>query len=511
MNKTMSKEELKEFSRKMISLRQASRGARSGEAYAEAVANTTRVFDSLVDVRSSSITGVNPGLLKEVKVVQLTGTMFHIVRRVPGEKFLYEYYHDFKTGERYIKKSGNELVINRANYDAVLGNNNQVSKALIDTEVGRRFKAITNTLGCLGNEQSVKVGRALVRLDIIPCLEIMASGYQGDNPDGFLEAVLRRFNSYDQYRLGPTPEDGWLRNYSDDLNVNGTKPKDILGVTKGMASLVMQGYLPLGTCLSIRDKASVIGMDLQEANRRLYGLVNLCRSLDKEYGLENLKHILKNCAYDWVFADGGSFRRKDEDIVEVAFTYGVPVANAIEYIYYNVPTKQGWDNYEKSIGLWEDYLKMASDMNVSVPRYPKHLRTDHDKLSSSYEVAVTPEVADSYREAMSEAYELFNGWAPSKRNPFEIVVPTEALQLVDEGAQMSHCVASYVTKVAKGKSIVLFLRNRDNLDKSLVTVEITGTHINHATGKANRDLDKEELAFIEKFAKRHGLTVARRL
>lgn len=304
MNKTMSKEELKEFSRKMISLRQASRGARSGEAYAEAVANTTRVFDSLVDVRSSSITGVNPGLLKEVKVVQLTGTMFHIVRRVPGEKFLYEYYHDFKTGERYIKKSGNELVINRANYDAVLGNNNQVSKALVDTEVGRRFKAITNTLGCLGNEQSVKVGRALVRLDIIPCLEIMASGYQGDNPDGFLEAVLRRFNSYDQYRLGPTPEDGWLRNYSDDLNVNGTKPKDILGVTKGMASLVMQGYLPLGTCLSIRDKASVIGMDLQEANRRLYGLVNLCRSLDKEYGLENLKHILKNCAYDWVFADG---------------------------------------------------------------------------------------------------------------------------------------------------------------------------------------------------------------
>ena len=63
-------------------------------------------------------------------------------------------------------------------------------------------------------------------------------------------------------------------------------------------------------------------------------------------------------------------------------------------------------------------------------------------------------IAGNFEEVMSETEDF------SYRNPidkFAIVMPTIADELVEEGLQLGHCVASYVEKVVNGAKKLLFV------------------------------------------------------
>lgn len=72
--------------------------------------------------------------------------------------------------------------------------------------------------------------------------------------------------------------------------------------------------------------------------------------------------------------------------------------------------------------------------------------------------------------------------------------------------QQNNCVASYIDKVINGKCHILFLRKKDNLDKSLVTIEVD-SHTNtivQARRKFNRDTTEEENKVIEAWNKKYS-------
>ena len=62
-------------------------------------------------------------------------------------------------------------------------------------------------------------------------------------------------------------------------------------------------------------------------------------------------------------------------------------------------------------------------------------------------------------------------------------------------------MSSYVDKVAKNETLIVFLRNVNEPDKSLVTVEVQNNSIVQAKGYANRPLIIEEEKFLRKWAK----------
>ena len=135
-------------------------------------------------------------------------------------------------------------------------------------------------------------------------------------------------------------------------------------------------------------------------------------------------------------------------------------------------------------------------------KYPKYLKTEHDKVSMRYRIW------KKYKNDL----EIFKITEENKKLEFSdkkysIILPETSSDIVDEGINQSHCVASYVERVANGDTLILFMRYTDIIDESLVTIEVKNNIICQAKGYANRQLSKEELDFIKRWAKINELKV----
>lgn len=67
----------------------------------------------------------------------------------------------------------------------------------------------------------------------------------------------------------------------------------------------------------------------------------------------------------------------------------------------------------------------------------------------------------------------------SKDN-YLIRMPTDAEDIRDEADQMQHCVATYIPQIEAGEKIVMFMRDKEDPDNSLVTVEVIDGAITQA-------------------------------
>ena len=55
---------------------------------------------------------------------------------------------------------------------------------------------------------------------------------------------------------------------------------------------------------------------------------------------------------------------------------------------------------------------------------------------------------------------------------FVVVIPTCAKDIIDEGANMHHCVGSYVNSVIDNDTYIVFIRRKDTLDKCYLTAQV---------------------------------------
>jgi hypothetical protein len=90
---------------------------------------------------------------------------------------------------------------------------------------------------------------------------------------------------------------------------------------------------------------------------------------------------------------------------------------------------------------------------------------------------------------------------------YKIFPPKEPSDLVREGNVLGHCVGSYVNKVRKGTSVILFLRERDDIETPLVTIEVQGKRITQAKGKMNNPPTTEQSIVVKKFAEKFDLAI----
>lgn len=81
------------------------------------------------------------------------------------------------------------------------------------------------------------------------------------------------------------------------------------------------------------------------------------------------------------------------------------------------------------------------------------------------------------------------------------MVPKKINDLIREGKDMHNCVGGYISRVASGKTDVVYIRKVAEINKSLGTMEICDGRIKQARGKYNQDLPKEVQDFVDKFRK----------
>ena len=158
----------------------------------------------------------------------------------------------------------------------------------------------------------------------------------------------------------------------------------------------------------------------------------------------------------------------------------------------------------KAIEDLKDYAVMSKSLNrnCKFEKYPRYLKTTHDVIVRNY---------NNYKIAHNE--ELFKNMLNKEleyehRNyNYKIILPKETQCLKEEGINLSHCVGSYINSIINGRRQVLFLRDKNRLDESLITLDINGGMIKQAEGFMRRKPNANEKAFLEKYAKDKNLKI----
>lgn len=98
---------------------------------------------------------------------------------------------------------------------------------------------------------------------------------------------------------------------------------------------------------------------------------------------------------------------------------------------------------------------------------------------------------DKFNKKRIEKYEKIG-------DEFEIIVPREPKDIINEGASLRHCVGSYLESVASGYKTILFLRKVSNPDRSFYTIEVGDSRIIQIHGNHNKWLgnNPEAIQFV---------------
>lgn len=147
----------------------------------------------------------------------------------------------------------------------------------------------------------------------------------------------------------------------------------------------------------------------------------------------------------------------------------------------------------------KDYAYMMNSISKKFDKYPRNFLTTHCIACRNYNRLRRDYSEELFHKKICKKFEYSYG-------KYKFLYPSCTQDIKDEAVQQNNCVASYIDKVLDGKCHILFLRKKDSLDKSLVTIEVNAytNTIVQAKGKFNRDTTEEENKVIEAWNKKYS-------
>jgi len=150
---------------------------------------------------------------------------------------------------------------------------------------------------------------------------------------------------------------------------------------------------------------------------------------------------------------------------------------------------------------WLDYLENAKkldyDLRSNSILFPKDLRTAHDRvieLIKKKEEAIHDE---SIKEQEAELNELYG----YEKGGYIVRAPKGVDEIIAEGAALNHCVGTYISRIARRETTVLFLREAANPDKPFYTIEVKDGNVRQVRGLNNCEATPEVKKFMAKWEK----------
>lgn len=166
--------------------------------------------------------------------------------------------------------------------------------------------------------------------------------------------------------------------------------------------------------------------------------------------------------------------------------------------------KREKDRLNYVLSDWVDYIYdcklLKYDLKNEFILFPRDLRESHKELSGLIKNNKTKLFNELFSDLYNKFYSLY-GW---KSKDYSIEIPKSFDEVIQEGHKLKHCVGNgtnYGDRVAKGKSVILFLRNNKEIDKPLYTIELdpNRNEILQCRGKSNAGVTNDIEKIINKY------------
>ena len=135
---------------------------------------------------------------------------------------------------------------------------------------------------------------------------------------------------------------------------------------------------------------------------------------------------------------------------------------------------------------------MLSQMSDKYDRYPRHFLTSHQITSRTYQRWKKEFNEELFAKRVNTKMEVTIG-------DYKFIYPKTTKDIKDEAVQQSNCVASYIDKVIDGSCDIILMRKKNDVENSLVTVEVRNGKIVQARQRFNESVNESEQKALDKY------------
>lgn len=283
----------------------------------------------------------------------------------------------------------------------------------------------------------------------------------------------------------------------------------VLGIPVGVDVTFPLTYFPKDVLKTLQRAISLsetLKQSCRDSWRPRYALPEkITRFLQKDSDL--FFNCIKYCSQfndDKEFAQNFSFfYGRWNEFKTLVETYNYEYKSLLKYLCF-LQDYEGYDYYGDVMNDLMDYVKMSDqlaticDRKGKFEKYPHFLASKHKIVSTNY---------NAVKKHMEEKLfaQRYNGSLEYTYGKYCIIEPKTTADILREAQQMHNCVASYIDRIVEGRTHVVLMRERANLEDSLVTVEVKEGHIKQAYQSCNTIITSEQREFLKKYAKNKDL------
>lgn len=287
------------------------------------------------------------------------------------------------------------------------------------------------------------------------------------------------------------------------LNTSGKTPTEILNMPmeyiKTLAEIdrTKKEYLLLKQCVA--DKIIPNARDIQQfyerfgGNDKMLGVVNIHMDIGKfvRY-IDKQKKMLP--------------KQQEQQCCYRGMMYGVSYSRAEKEQMRYKDIGHDWLDYiswcaRLEYNMQDKYVLLPPDLKKAHDRVMKEYQINEDKLERKRLAEMEQQLKKIRKESKDfTAMEM-------KTEKLMIVIPKSLEEIKAEGRILHHCVGTYVERVAKGETMILFVRKVDKPKEPYFTLEYRSGKIVQCRGKNNCSMTKEVQAFVQAFEKKAKGTV----
>ena len=147
-----------------------------------------------------------------------------------------------------------------------------------------------------------------------------------------------------------------------------------------------------------------------------------------------------------------------------------------------------------------DYIKfieeLGYDLNDRNNLYPKDFEKSHDELYLQFQEINNPEIDEGIKRISNIL--MINRF---ENENYCIFPATSTKEMIEEGLNQHNCLRMYINEYSTNKCHIYFLRKKDSINKSYVTIEVRENRIIQARAKFNKEPSKNIIKLLSKWEK----------
>lgn len=243
-------------------------------------------------------------------------------------------------------------------------------------------------------------------------------------------------------------------------------------------------------------------------------------TLNKKSYSEYVRRIIKRCGdgaksiFDFIEAVIKIYKIRDdgyqiEELLKLVNSITMKIKDAEKAFNYIVKVLINHGELDGKVGslfdllrYYNDYLDMNKKMKIKFDLYPDNLKKAHDISAAQYRFTMEERQNEKFAEATSTYSDL-----AFENDNYVVLVPDKTTDLIEEGHALHHCVGSYVDRVARKETKILFVRKKDKLKESYMTLEVRGHKLIQAKKLNNAYPVGEDEKFLKVWAEEKKIAV----